>query len=44
MVYLQLKIDEIQNDLLTQTLVFLAEVELKKNKLLLEKIEFTHLF
>ena len=29
-VYLQLKFDEIQNDYLTQTLVFLAGVEMKK--------------
>ena len=29
-VYLQLKFDKIQNDCLTQTLVFLAGVELKK--------------
>ena len=44
-VYLQLKFDEIQNDYLTQALVFLARVDLKKkNKLLLEKIELTHLF
>ena len=41
---LQLKIDEMQTDYLTQTLIFLAEVEFKKNKLLHEKIELTHLF
>ena len=29
-VYLQLKFDEIQNDYLSQTLVFLAEVGMKK--------------
>ena len=42
-VYLELKFDEMQNNCLTRTLVFLTEVELK-NKLLLEKIELTHLF
>ena len=42
--YLQFKFDEVQNDYLTQTLVFLAGVELKKIKFLLEKIELTHLF
>ena len=43
MAYLQLKFEEIQNSYLTETFVFLVGVELKK-KLLLEKIEFTHLF
>ena len=42
--YLQLNFNEIQNDYLTQTLVFLSGVELKKNKLLLENVELTHLF
>ena len=39
--YLQLKVNETQNDYLTQMLEFLAGVELK---LLLEKIELTQLF
>ena len=39
-----LKFDEIQNAYLTETLVFLAGTELKKNKLILEKIELTHLY
>ena len=43
-VYNQFKIDGIQNDYLTQKLIFVAAVELKKTKLLLEKIELTHLF
>ena len=40
------KFDEIQNDYLTQTLTFVAELELKKKKkkLQLEKIELIHLF
>ena len=38
-VYLQLKFNEIQNDYLTQILLFLIGLELKKNELLLEKIE-----
>ena len=38
-VYLQLKFDEIQKDFSTQTVVFLAEVKLKKNKFLFNKIE-----
>ena len=38
-VYVQLKFDESQDDYLTQTLVYLTGVELKKNVLLLEKIE-----
>ena len=42
--YAQLKFGETQNDYLTQTQVFLAGVELKKNKFLFEKIEFTLLF
>ena len=42
--YLQLKLEESQNDYLTQTLVILAGFELKKNKLLLQKIELTRLF
>ena len=32
------------NDYSNLTLVFIAKVELKKNKLLLEKIKLTHLF
>ena len=39
-VYPQLKFDEIQNNYLTQTLVFSAEIELKKNKLLLEEVKW----
>ena len=44
--YLEIKFDEIQNNYLTQTLVFLAGVKMKKkiNEILLEKIESTHLF
>ena len=42
-VYLQLKFDEIKNDYLTQTLVFLVGVELKK-KHPVEKIQLTYLF
>ena len=41
-VHLHLKFDELQKDYLIQMLVFLAGVELKKNELLLEKIELTH--
>ena len=37
-----MKFDEMQNDYLAQTLVFLAGVE--KNKEMLEKIELAHLF
>ena len=40
----ELNYDEIQNDHLIQTLVFLEGVELKKNYLLPEKIELTLLF
>ena len=36
--------DEIQNDYLTKTLIFLTAVELQKNVILLMKIESTHLF
>ena len=38
MVYLQLKFDEIQNDYLTQTPVFLTDVELKKKSLAWEHL------
>ena len=41
--YQQLKFDEIQNDYLTQTLVFLAGV-FEKNKLMSEKIKLINLF
>ena len=39
----QPKFDEIQNDYLTQTVVFLAEIELKKNKHLFENVRLIHL-
>ena len=43
---MQLKLGEMQNYYLTQTLVFLAGVELKKKKrkLQLQNIELIHLF
>ena len=39
-VYLQLKFDKIQNDNSTQTLVFLAKVELKKINTCLKRLNY----
>ena len=42
MIHLQLNFDEIQSEYSIQTLVFLAVVELKKTKLLFEKIALAY--
>ena len=44
LINLQFKFGERQNNYLTQTMIFLTRVELKKSKLVLEKIELSLLF